>query len=166
MVVRYSDIVVLHSLDMWTDLPLTFLRSNLYTDPVKPVAVEAGLKEFGDVGPDSPVMYTTNFALTYFTVESDIKQGGVDAWLVVVDTEGMSVQSAVAGRKLTAEKVAETLEEYGVADKVNHKTLISPGMAARISGETEEVSGWTVKVGPQDSSGIPKYLQAGKWKDD
>jgi acetyl-CoA decarbonylase/synthase complex subunit gamma len=166
MIVRYSDAIVIHSLDMWTNLPLTFLRSNLYTDPVKPVAVEAGLQEFGDVGPDTPVMYTTNFALTYFTVESDIKQANVNAYLVVVDTEGMSVQSAVAGRKLTAEKVAEALEEYKVSDKVKHKVLISPGMAARISGETEEVSGWTVKVGPQDSSGIPKYLQSGKWKEE
>jgi acetyl-CoA decarbonylase/synthase complex subunit gamma len=165
-IVRYSDIIVLHSLDMWTNLPLTFLRSNIYTDPVKPVAVEAGLMEFGKVGPDVPVMYTTNFALTYFTVESDIKQAGVDAYLVVVDTEGMSVQSAVAGRKLTAEKVAEALQEYGVAEKVNHRILISPGMAARISGETEEASGWTIKVGPQDSSGIPKYLQEGKWKEE
>ncbi|MFW9844087.1 MAG: hypothetical protein ACFFEV_05905 [Candidatus Thorarchaeota archaeon] len=166
LIVRYADLIVLHSLDMWTNLPTTFLRSNLYTDPVKPVAVEAGLMEFGDVGPDSPVMYTTNFALTYFTVESDIKQGGSTAYLVVVDTEGMSVQSAAAGRKLTAEKVAETLEEYKVADKVNHRILISPGMAARISGETEEASGWTVKVGPRDSSGIPKYLQEGKWKEE
>lgn len=166
MIVRYSDILVLHSLDMWTNLPLTFLRSNLYTDPVKPVAVEPGLMTFGDVGPDTPVMYTTNFALTYFTVESDIKQGNVEAYLVVVDTEGMSVQSAVAGRKLTADRIAETMEEYGVAEKVNHKILISPGMAARISGETEEATGWTVKVGPRDSSGIPKYLQEGKWKEE
>jgi acetyl-CoA decarbonylase/synthase complex subunit gamma len=166
LIVRYADLLILHSLDMWTNLPTTFLRSNLYTDPVKPVAVEPGLMEFGDVGSDSPVMYTTNFALTYFTVESDIKQAGVNAYLVVVDTEGMSVQSAVAGRKLTAEKVAETLEEYKVADKVKHKILISPGMAARISGETEEVSGWTLKVGPQDSSGIGKYLQEGKWKEE
>jgi acetyl-CoA decarbonylase/synthase complex subunit gamma len=166
MIVRYSDLLILHSADMWTNLPLTFLRSNLYTDPVKPVAVEAGLVEFGDVGPDSPVMYTTNFALTYFTVESDIKQAGSTAYLVVVDTEGMSVQSAVAGRKLTAEKVAETLEETGIADKVKHKILISPGMAARISGETEEASGWTIKVGPKDSSGIAKYLQEGKWKEE
>ena len=45
-IVRYADILVLHSTDMWTNLPLTFLRSNLYTDPVKPVAVEAGLMEF------------------------------------------------------------------------------------------------------------------------
>ncbi|MHA2086046.1 MAG: acetyl-CoA decarbonylase/synthase complex subunit gamma, partial [Candidatus Thorarchaeota archaeon] len=146
--------------------PMTFLRSNLYTDPVKPVAVEAGLMKFGEAGPDSPLMYTTNFALTYFTVESDIKQGNVDAWLLVVDTEGMSVQSAVAGRKLTAEKVAEAIEEYGVTDKVKHRILVSPGMAARISGETEEASGWTVKVGPRDSSGIPKYLQEGKWREE
>ncbi|MHA1957746.1 MAG: (Fe-S)-binding protein [Candidatus Thorarchaeota archaeon] len=131
--------------------PMTFLRSNLYTDPVKPVAVEAGLMKFGEAGPDSPLMYTTNFALTYFTVESDIKQGNVDAWLLVVDTEGMSVQSAVAGRKLTAEKVAEAIEEYRVTDKVKHRILVSPGMAARISGETEEASGWTVKVGFQNT---------------
>ncbi|MGQ4912864.1 MAG: acetyl-CoA decarbonylase/synthase complex subunit gamma [Candidatus Thorarchaeota archaeon] len=166
LIVRYADLLVLHSVDMWTNLPLTFLRSNLYTDPVKPVSVEPGLVEFGTVGPDSPVMYTTNFALTFFTVESDIKQAGVNAYLVVVDTEGMSVQSAVAGRKLTADKVAETLEEYGVGEKVNHRVLISPGMAARISGETEEASGWTIKVGPKDSSGIPKYLQEGKWKEE
>jgi acetyl-CoA decarbonylase/synthase complex subunit gamma len=165
-IVRYSDLVVMHSLDMWTDLPLTFLRSNIYTDPVKPVAVEAGVFAFGNAGPDSPVMFTTNFALTYFTVESDIKQGGVDTWLLVVDTEGMSVQSAVAGRKLTADKIAEAIQEYGLADKVNHRILISPGMAARISGETEEASGWTIKVGPKDSSGIPKYLQEGKWREE
>ncbi|MHA2360549.1 MAG: acetyl-CoA decarbonylase/synthase complex subunit gamma [Candidatus Thorarchaeota archaeon] len=166
LIIRYADILILHSLDMWTNLPMTFLRSNLYTDPVKPVAVEAGLMKFGEAGPDSPLMYTTNFALTYFTVESDIKQGNVDAWLLVVETEGMSVQSAVAGRKLTAEKVAEAIEEYRVTDKVKHRILVSPGMAARISGETEEASGWTVKVGPQDSSGIPKYLQEGKWREE
>lgn len=166
LIVRYADLVVLHSLDMWTNLPITFLRSNLYTDPVKPVAVEAGLMEFGEVGPDAPVMYTTNFALTYFTVESDIKQSASNTYLMVIDTEGMSVQSAVAGRKLTAEKIAEALEEYKVAEKVNHKILISPGMAARLSGETEEATGWTVKVGPQDSSGIGKYLQEAKWKEE
>ena len=166
MIVRYADIVILHSLDMWTNLPLTFLRSNLYTDPVKPVAVEAGLKKFGNAGRDSPVMYTTNFALTYFTVESDIKQGNVDAWLLVIDTEGMSVQSAVAGRKLTADTVAEAMEEYKVAEQVDHKILISPGMAARLSGETEETTGWTIKVGPKDSSGIPKYLQKEMWKEE
>ena len=166
MIIRYADILVLHSLDMWVQLPLTFLRTNLYTDPVKPVAVEPGLREFGKPTKDSPVMYTSNFALTYFTVESDIKQAGIDGYLLVIDTEGLSIQSAVAGRKLTADVVAEALKEYDVESKVNHKILISPGMAARLSGETEEVSGWTVKVGPKDSSGIPQYIGEELWKKD
>ena len=109
-------------------------------------------------------MYTSNFALTYFTVESDIKQAGVDAYLLVVDTEGLSIQSAVAGRKLTADIIAEAMKEYDVESKVNHKILISPGMAARLSGETEEATGWTVKVGPKDSSGIGSYIGDGTWK--
>jgi acetyl-CoA decarbonylase/synthase complex subunit gamma len=165
-IIRYADILVLHSLDMWVTLPLTFLRTNLYTDPVKPVAVEAGLREFGSPNEDSPVMYTSNFALTYFTVESDIKQAGIDAYLLVVDTEGLSIQSAVAGRKLTADGVAEAIKESGIEDKVKHRILISPGMAARLSGETEEASKWTVKVGPKDSSGISQYIGEGKWKED
>lgn len=164
MIIRYADILVLHSLDMWVQLPLTFLRTNIYTDPVKPVAVDAGLREFGSPNKDSPVMYTSNFALTYFTVESDIKQAGVDAYLVVVDTEGLSIQSAVAGRKLTADVIAEAIKESGVEKKVNHRILISPGMAARLSGETEEASGWTVKVGPKDSSGIGPYIGDELWK--
>jgi len=164
MTVRYADIMVLHSWDMWVQLPLTFLRTNIYTDPVKPVAVEPGLRQFGNPGPDSPVMYTSNFALTYFTVESDIKQAGIDCWLVVVDTQGLSVQSATAGRKLTADVVAEWLKKTKVEEKVKHRILISPGMAARISGETEEATGWTVKVGPKDSSGIGPYVRDALWK--
>jgi len=164
MTVRYADIIVLHSWDMWVQLPLTFLRTNIYTDPVKPVAVEPGLRQFGNPGPDSPVMYTSNFALTYFTVESDIKQAGIDCWLVVVDTQGLSVQSATAGRKLTADVVAEWLKKTKVEEKVKHRVLISPGMAARISGETEEATGWTVKVGPKDSSGIGPYVRDALWK--
>ena len=58
------------------------------------------------------------------------------------------------------------MEEYKVAEQVDHKILISPGMAARLSGETEETTGWTVKVGPKDSSGIPKYLQKDMWKEE
>ncbi len=164
MIIRYADIIVLHSLDMWVQLPLTFLRTNLFTDPVKPVAVEPGLREFGHPTKDSPVMYTSNFALTYFTVESDIKQAGIDAYLLVIDTEGLSIQSAVAGRKLTADVVAEAIKESGIEKKVNHRILISPGMAARLSGETEEASKWTVKVGPKDSSGIGSYIGDELWK--
>lgn len=163
LIVRFADAVIMHSVDGWSLLPNAVLRQNIYTDPRKPVAVEPGLKVFGAPDENSPVMFTTNFALTYYTVASDIENAKLDAYLLVVDTEGIAVDSAVAGRKLTADKVAEALKTFGIEDKVKHRKLIIPGKATRISGEIEELSNWQVLVGPRDSSDIPKFLQE-KWQ--
>ena len=163
LIVRYADVIVLHSIDGWSLLPNAVLRQNIYTDPRKPVAVEAGLKVFGTPDQDSPVLFTTNFALTYYTVASDIENSKLNAYLIVVDTEGSAVDSGVAGRKLTAEKVADAIKATGIEKKVKHRKLIIPGKASRISGEIEELTGWKVQVGPRDSSEIPKYLQE-KWQ--
>lgn len=162
LIVRFADILVIHGTDGWSLLPTTVLRQNIYTDPRKPVAVDSGLKIFGTPNENSPVFFTTNFALTYYTVASDIENSKLNAYLIVVDTEGSAVDSGVAGRKLTAETVAEALKEADMETKVAHKILIIPGKASRISGEIEELSGWKVQVGPRDSSEIPKYLQE-KW---
>lgn len=163
LIVRYADILILHSLDGWALLPITVLRQNIYTDPRKPVAVEPGLKVFGTPDENSPVMFTSNFALTYYTVAADIESAKINAYLIVVDTEGLAVDPAVAGRKLTAEKVAEALKASGVENRVKHRRLIIPGKAARLSGEIEELTGWQVLVGPRDSSEIPRFLQE-KWQ--
>jgi acetyl-CoA decarbonylase/synthase complex subunit gamma len=165
---RYADILIMRSIDGWVQLPTVIWRFNIYTDPRKPVSVDAQLYEFGKPDEMSPVMLTTNYALTYFTVESDLKSFGGNYYLIVVDSEGISVEAAVAGRYLTADKIAEAVKNSGVAEKVKHKHLIIPGMAARLSGETEDelnnvgLSGWSVIVGPRDSSGIAKLLKE-KW---
>jgi acetyl-CoA decarbonylase/synthase complex subunit gamma len=156
---RYADLLIMHSLDGWVLLPQLIWRFNLYTDPRKPVSVEAGVRTFGRPDRDSPVLITTNYALTYFTVESDIKAGNIDCYLVVADTGGLSVESAVAGRNFTAEGIASALKENDVATLVSHNTLIIPGLAARLSGETEEATGWKILVGPKDSSGLSQYLR-------
>jgi acetyl-CoA decarbonylase/synthase complex subunit gamma len=163
LITRFADIVIMHSAEGWVLLPTTVLRQNIYTDPRKPVAVEAGVKAFGNPNENSPVLMTTNFALTFYTVASDIESNGVDCYLMVVDTEGLAVDSSVAGRKLTSDKIAEALKEMKVEEKVKHRKLIIPGKAARLSGEIQELSGWEVLVGPRDSSEIPKFLQD-KWK--
>ena len=163
LIVRYADALIIHGADGWSLLPNAVLRQNIYTDPRKPVAVEPGLKVFGTPDENSPVFFTTNFALTYYTVASDIESAKMNAYVVVVDTEGSAVDSGVAGRKLTADKVAEALKASGLEGKVKHKTIIIPGKASRISGEIEEASGWKVKVGPRDSSEIPKYI-IDKWQ--
>lgn len=163
LIPRYADILILHSTEGWVLLPNVVLRQNIYTDPRKPVAVEPGLRMIGTPNEGSPVMFTTNFALTYYTVASDIESAGVDSYLLVVDSEGIAVDCAVAGRKLTADKVAEAIKEAKMEEKVKHRKLIIPGKAARLSGEIEESCGWEVMVGPRDSSDIPKFLLE-KWK--
>jgi acetyl-CoA decarbonylase/synthase, CODH/ACS complex subunit gamma len=163
LVVRYADVLIMHGNDGWSLLPITVLRQNIYTDPRKPVAVAPGLKVYGTPDENSPVLFTSNFALTYYTVASDIESNKLNAYLIVVDTEGSAIDSGVAGRKLTAEKVADAIKASGIEGKVKHKKIISPGKASRISGEIEELSGWKVQVGPRDSSEIPKYLIE-KWQ--
>ena len=163
LIVRYADVLVLHGNDGWSLLPTTVLRQNIYTDPRKPVAVAPGLKVFGTPDENSPVLFTSNFALTYYTVASDLDTNKLNAYLIVVETEGSAIDSGVAGRKLTAERVAEAIKASGVESKVKHRKIIIPGKASRISGEIEELSGWKVQVGPRDSSEIPKYLIE-KWQ--
>ncbi|NLD66986.1 MAG: acetyl-CoA decarbonylase/synthase complex subunit gamma, partial [Crenarchaeota archaeon] len=163
LVTRFADVLIMHGNDGWSLLPVTVLRQNIYTDPRKPVAVEAGLKEFGTPDENSPVLFTSNFALTYYTVASDIESSKNSVYVIVVDTEGSAIDAGVAGRKLTADKVAEAIKESGIENKVKHRKMIIPGKASRISGEIEELSGWKVQVGPRDSSEIPKYI-IDKWQ--
>jgi acetyl-CoA decarbonylase/synthase complex subunit gamma len=163
LIVRYADILIMHGNDGWSLLPMTVLRQNIYTDPRKPVAVAPGLKIYGTPDENSPVLFTSNFALTYYTVASDIESNKLNAYLIVVETEGSAIDSGVAGRKLTAERVADAIKSSGIEQKVKHRKIIIPGKASRISGEIEELSGWKVQVGPRDSSEIPKYLIE-KWQ--
>jgi len=159
MLSRYADLLILHSLDGWVLLPQLIWRFSLYTDPRKPVSVEAGIRTFGNPTKDSPVLITTNYALTFFTVESDIKSAGIDCYLIVADTGGLSVESAVAGRYFSPESIVSALQAMKAGDLVSHRFLIIPGLAARLSGETEEASGWKILVGPKDSSGLAQYIR-------
>ncbi|MBU2559482.1 acetyl-CoA decarbonylase/synthase complex subunit gamma, partial [archaeon] len=161
---KYCDALIIHSPEIWELLPILTLRQNVYTDPRVPISVDAGLYTIGKPDENSPVLMTTNFALTYYTVASDLEASGVNAYLLVVDTEGLAVEPAMAGSKLTPSVVKDALSSSGAESKVNHKTMVIPGMAARISGEVEEETGWDVKVGPIDSSRIQAFLDKEKEK--
>lgn len=158
-IVKYADIMILHSLEPYEVMPLAILKTNIYTDPRKPVSVEAGLREIGKPDENSPVFITTNFALTYYTVESDLTSAGINCYLLVIDTEGLGVEVSVAGSKLTANVINEAIEKEGVKNKINHNSIVLPGLAARLQGELEMVSGMKVLVGPVDSGRIPGWLE-------
>ncbi|MCL5884179.1 MAG: acetyl-CoA decarbonylase/synthase complex subunit gamma [Deltaproteobacteria bacterium] len=159
LIAKYGSLLVLDAADPAELLPLLTLRQNIFTDPQRPVQVEPGPYPIGKPDASSPVLVTTNFSLTFFTVRGDVEAAKVPAHLLVADCDGMSVLTAWAAGKLTAESIAKMLAGCGIGEKVAHRTLIIPGMVARLSGKTEELSGWKVLVGPQESSALPSYLR-------
>lgn len=162
-VAKYGGIIVLSDLQGHSLFPLLLARMNIYTDPQRPMATSPGIYEIGGPNEDSPVLITCNFSLTYFIVSGEIESSRVPAWLVIVDTEGLSVLTAWAAGKFVGDAVGISLKKCGIMDKVRHKKIVIPGYAAAISGDLEEELGdWDVLVGPRESAHIPAYLK--EWK--
>ncbi|MFH1777178.1 MAG: acetyl-CoA decarbonylase/synthase complex subunit gamma [Candidatus Omnitrophota bacterium] len=155
----YAAIIVVKTDTPEFIFPLLTLRQNIYTDPQKPIQIEAKVYEVGHVTADSLLMVTTNFSLTYFTVEGDIEASRVPCRIMVVDTEGTSVLTAWAAEKFTAERIAADLKKHNLESMINHRNLIIPGYVSVLSGKLEELTGWKILVGPRESSGIPAYLK-------
>ncbi|HZL64804.1 MAG TPA: acetyl-CoA decarbonylase/synthase complex subunit gamma, partial [Thermoleophilia bacterium] len=159
-VAKYAGVVVLDHLEPAELYSLLTLRQNIYTDPQKPIQVEPGLYEIGAVTADSPLLITTNFSLTYFSVSGEVEGAGVPSWLLVADSDGQSVLTGWAAGKFDAEKIAKTVKDSGIEQKINHKKLVIPGHVAGLSGEAEEeLPGWQIMVGPRDAVDIPSYLK-------
>jgi acetyl-CoA decarbonylase/synthase, CODH/ACS complex subunit gamma len=157
---RYAGFIVLDNFDPAAIYSLLTLRQNIYTDPQKPIQVSPGLYPMGEPGLESPLLVTTNFSLTYFSVAGEVEGSGRPAWLLVADSEGMSVLTAWAAGKFDAASIAKAVKTTGVADKIGHRRIIIPGAVAGISGELEEeLSGWQVLVGPREAIGIPSFLR-------
>jgi acetyl-CoA decarbonylase/synthase complex subunit gamma len=156
---KYAGIILINSAEPAELLPILTTVQNIYTDPQVPNTVEAKLYEIGDVNEDSPVMFTTNFSLTYFTVEGEVERSKVPSYICVVDTEGLGVLNAYAGDKISAETVVKTLEEQKVAEKVKHRRLIIPGLLPSFRAEIEDISDWKeVIIGPESANGIVAFL--------
>ncbi|RJQ50798.1 MAG: acetyl-CoA decarbonylase/synthase complex subunit gamma [Actinobacteria bacterium] len=159
-VIRYAGLVILSSLEAAKALPLVVLRQNIYTDPQQPMQVEEGIYPINNPTADSPVLITTNFSLTYFTVSGEMEASRVPSWLLVMDAEGLSVLTGWAAGKFTPDRIAKFVNRSGIDEKVSKKRLIIPGYVAQISGELEEeLEGWEISVGVREAADIPKYLK-------
>ena len=153
--------VVLDEFTPETVYPLLVLRENIYTDPQKPIQVQPGLYEINAPKPESPVLVTTNFSITYFSVANEVEGSGLPAWLLVTDAEGMSVLTAWAAGKFDAERIAKAVKGFNVADKVSQKRMVLPGHVAVLSGELEEeLPGWEIRVGPREAVDMPAFMKA------
>jgi acetyl-CoA decarbonylase/synthase complex subunit gamma len=162
-ILRFASVIVVENPDQASLLALLTLRQNIYTDPQKPIQMTPGIYRVGTPGPDSPVLLTVNFSLTFFTLQGYLEAARIPCFMVIVDTEGLSVLTAVASGKLNETMVAESLKKFGLEKEVSHRSLIIPGYAAPLSGRIEEATGWKVMVGPRDAAEIGEYLEK-EWK--
>ena len=160
-IAKYSAIVVLSDLEPHAVFPLLLQRLNIYTDPQKPMIVTQGIYPINNPDENSPIAITTNFALTYFIVSGEIEGSKVPTWLMIMDTEGLSVMTAWAAGKFVGDAVGMFVKKSGITDQAKTRTLIIPGYAAAISGDLEEeLPDWKILIGPREASHIPAFLKS------
>ena len=160
MVAKYGGIVVLSDFTTESLFPLLLERLNIFTDPQRPMTVDEGIFPIGNPDENSPVLVTTNFALTYFIVSGEIEASKVPTWLLIKEAEGLSVLTAWAAGKFSGDDVGMFIKKSGIMDKVKHTELILPGFAAAIAGDVEEeLAGWTITVGPREAAHLPAFLK-------
>jgi acetyl-CoA decarbonylase/synthase complex subunit gamma len=159
-IAKYGGFVVLDHFTPASAYALLALRTNIFTDPQKPIQVQPGIYEINSPKTDSPLMVTTNFSITYFAVANEVDGSGLPGWLLVADAEGMSVLTAWAAGKFDAERIAKSVKSTGIEGKISHHKLIIPGHVAVLLGELEEeLPGWQILVGPRDAVDLPGYLK-------
>ncbi len=160
-VAKYAGIVVLSDIRGEGLFPLLVSRLNIYTDPQRPMMTAQGIYPINNPKEDSPLLVTSNFSLTYFIVSGEMEASRVPSWLLVLDTEGLSVLTAWAAGKFAGDLVAGLMKKTGIVEKVAHKKVVIPGYVAVISGELEEELGgsWEVIVGPREAAHIPRFLR-------
>ncbi len=159
-IAKYSGILILSDLRGELLFPLLLQRLNIYTDPQRPMTTEQGIYPIGNPSDNSPVLITSNFSLTYFIVSGEVESSRIPSWLLVLNTDGLSVLTAWAAGKFVGDTVGPFVRKSGIEEKTKTRKLVIPGAAAIISGDLEEeLPGWEIAIGPREGAHIPAYLR-------
>jgi hypothetical protein len=122
--------------------------------------VKPGLYPVGHPGEDSPVLVTSNYFVTQQRVITSLQRQKIDAWLLIINTEGVNVWCSSAGRHFTAEKVFDQIEESDLIEAVNHRNLILPQLsAAGVDHSILTNAEWKVEFGPIEIDDLGEYIR-------
>lgn len=158
---RYANIIVLKNYDEALLSTLFTLRQNIYTNPQKPLQVEAKVYEFNEPDKNAPILLTTNFALTYFAVAAELESLPFGSYLVVTPSDGMSVLTAWSADKFTTELVAKSVKDFGLAQKTDTRKIIIPGLLSHMRDELQEaMPEWEIVTGTIEACQIPEFLNS------
>jgi hypothetical protein len=122
--------------------------------------VEPGLYRLGAAKATSPVLVTANYKLTFDVLRSAL--AGVEAWILVLDTDGVNVWCAAGKGRFGTDELVERVQAAQLSEVVSHRKLVVPqlgatGVAAR---EVRRRCGFRVVWGPVRASDIKPFLAA------
>ena len=123
-------------------------------------AVPAGLCAVGSPDAASPVLVTANYKLSFDRLRERL--GGMDAWILVLDTKGINVWCAAGKGTFGTDEIVRRVEAVRLGEVVSHRKLLvpqlgAPGVAAH---EVKKRSGFRVVYGPVRAEDLPAFLDA------
>ena len=121
--------------------------------------VAPGLYAVGSPGPDSPVLVTANYKLSFDSLRFSVS--GIDAWLLVADTRGINVWCAAGKGTFSAGEVSDLVRRSRLAEVVRHRRLVLPQLAAPgvTAREVTRDCGFDVRFGPVRATDLPAWLE-------
>ena len=126
-----------------------------------PHRVEPGLYCIGRPGPDSPVLATANYTLTFDIVRRDL--GGLVCWILVLDTGGMNVACGAHTGGFGTDELITRVQKTRLQEVVSHRALILPQLGAQAVSpeEVRRRTGFDVLFGPVRSADLSAYVARG-----
>ena len=123
--------------------------------------IRPGLYAIGQPDDSAPALVTANYKLSFDAVRSEL--AGRDAWLLVLDTQGVNVWCAAGKGTFGTDEVVRQIRETGLANVVSHFTVVlpqlgAPGVAAH---EVRAATGFRVVYGPVRAADLPAFLDSG-----
>ncbi len=137
---------------------------NHLTGSYRSLPITTGLYKVGNPTPESPVIVTANYELTYYTVLRALARDGIEAWVLVCDTNGINVWCAARGIHFDSNDVVQMVRLTELSDVVNHKELILPQLAAAGMNPPgiRKRTGFRVRYGPVRIQDLSEWMKLDK----
>ncbi|HAY23240.1 MAG TPA: hypothetical protein DCY27_13975 [Desulfobacterales bacterium] len=123
-----------------------------------PQPTNPGLFEINEPGPQAPVLVSGNSEITLTVLTAVLALTVSPFYLLLLDCRGDTVDMAMIFETFTPAKLAAALQEEQVSEKVEHRRLVIPGLAASLEKPMTEATGWEIQVGPICALELPLYF--------